>query len=61
MNKKLHITFLYLVFPGVVLAWSILILPFHIWDSISEDWFPEFKDDMKQYLDGVKNKRKEIG
>ena len=58
MNKIMYIIFLYLIFPGVILAWLFMLLPFLIWDSLSEDWWPEFSDDMKQYLEGIKTIKK---
>jgi hypothetical protein len=59
MNKKLHIAFLYMIYPGVVFAWFFILFPFLIWDSLSEDWYPEFKRDMLSYATAVKQKREE--
>ena len=56
LNKypKLHLVFLILIAPGILGAWFLVLLPFYIWDSISEDWVYDFKFDTKPYFDKIK-------
>ena len=54
---KLHLTFLILILPGIIGAWFLALLPFYIWDSISEDWIYNFKSDIKPYFDKLKELR----
>ena len=53
-HNKLHLAFLVLIAPGVLGAWFLLLLPFYIWDSISEDWVYNFKSDIKPYFGKIK-------
>ena len=50
-----------MILPGIVLSWLFIIFPFLVWDSLKDDWIPEFKGDIEIYFRGIKNKIKEIG
>ena len=55
MNPKVRAGFLCLITPGILFAWILLILPFYIYDSITEDWLPNFKEDSNKLFTGIKD------
>ena len=56
--NKLHSIFLWLLFPGMILGWFMMIFPFLLMEFVLLTVKPLFAKDMKLYISGTKEKWK---
>ena len=54
--NKLHCICLWILYPGVIFGWFMMIFPFLLMEFILLTVKPIFQKDMKDFRDGTKRK-----